>query len=159
MISYREATRDDLRSICVLGQEVNALHHSAWPDVFAPSGDPTRDEALWSEAIGQESATAFVAEAAGEVIGFVNISFVSRDPSPLLQPVSFARVGSVGVAGVHRGRGIGKELMRQAEAWAASRGARHIVLNVWAFNERAVDLYRELGYEIRSYAMGKRLAS
>ncbi len=159
MISYREATRDDLRSICVLGQEVNALHHSAWPDVFAPSGDPTRDEALWSEAIGQESATAFVAEAAGEVIGFVNVSFVSRDPSPLLQPVSFARVGSVGVADVHRGRGIGKELMRQAEAWAASRGARHIVLNVWAFNERALDLYRELGYEIRSHAMGKRLAS
>lgn len=159
MISYREATRDDLRSICVLGQEVNALHHAAWPDVFAPPSDPTRDEAFWSATIGQESATAFVAEAAGEVIGFVNVGFVSRDPSPLLQPVSFARVGSVGVADEHRGRGIGKELMRQAEAWAASRGARHIVLNVWGFNERAVDLYRELGCEIRSHVMGKRLAS
>jgi ribosomal protein S18 acetylase RimI-like enzyme len=112
------------------GQEVNAVHHSAWPDVFVPYGDAARDEVLWSEAIGEDSATAFVAEAAGEVIGFVNISFVFRDPTPLLQPVSFARVGSVGVADVHRGRGIGKDLMRQAEAWTASRGARHIVLNV-----------------------------
>lgn len=36
-------------------------------------------------------------------------------------------------------------------------GAARITLNVWAFNERAVELYRELGYEIRSHAMGKRL--
>jgi ribosomal protein S18 acetylase RimI-like enzyme len=158
VIKYREATRDDLRPICVLGQEVNALHHAAWPDVFAPSGDPTRDETLWSDTIAQENATAFVAEAAGEVIGFANISFVRRDPNPLLQPVSFARVGSVAVAERHRGKGIGSQLMRRAEAWAAARGAHHVVLNVWTFNERAVKLYRSLGYEVRAYAMGKRLA-
>jgi ribosomal protein S18 acetylase RimI-like enzyme len=47
--------------------------------------------------------------------------------------------------------------MRRAEEWAARKGAVRITLNVWAFNERAVELYRELGYEIRSHAMGKRL--
>ncbi|MDZ7652863.1 MAG: GNAT family N-acetyltransferase [Burkholderiaceae bacterium] len=159
MVTYREATIDDLRAICVLGQEINAIHHDAWSDVFAPSSDPSRDESLWAEMIGQPNATSFVAESDEEVVGFVNVLFVERDKNPLFQPISFARVGSIGVAEGHRGRGIGRELMRQAEAWASARGARHLSLNVWAFNERAVDLYRELGYDVRSHSMGKRLVS
>jgi ribosomal protein S18 acetylase RimI-like enzyme len=158
LVTYREATIDDLCAICVLGQEINAIHHDAWPDVFAPSSDPSRDEGLWAEMIGQPNATSLVAQCDDEVVGFVNVLFVERDKNPLLQPISFARVGSIGVAEAHRGRGIGRELMRQAEAWASARGARHLSLNVWAFNERAVDLYRKLGYDVRSHSMGKRLA-
>jgi ribosomal protein S18 acetylase RimI-like enzyme len=158
LVTYREATIDDLRAICVVGQEINAIHHDAWPDIFAPSSDPGRDESLWAEMIGQPNATSFVAQSDDEVVGFVNVLFVERDRNPLLQPFSFARVGSIGVAEAHRGRGIGRELMRQAEAWASARGARHLSLHVWAFNERAVDLYRELGYAVRSHSMGKRLA-
>lgn len=158
MITYREATNVDLAAIRVLGREINALHHAAWPDVFSPSGDPQPDEDFWREMIGLPDATTFVAETAKGVIGFVNIAVVAKDKNPLLQPVAYARVGSVGVAERHRGRGIGTELMRRAEAWAAARGATRVNLIVWAFNERAVRLYEELGYEIRSYSMGKRLA-
>jgi ribosomal protein S18 acetylase RimI-like enzyme len=159
VITYREATSDDLHSVCVLGQEINAIHHAAWPEVFAPSGDPTRDEGLWREMIGAPDATTFVAQIADAVIGFVNVMFVARDKNPLLQPISYARVGSVGVAEGHRGQGIGTELMRRAEEWAAAKGAKHLTLNVWAFNKRALEMYEELGYEVRSHSMGKRLGS
>jgi ribosomal protein S18 acetylase RimI-like enzyme len=159
VITYREATSVDLQAICVLGQEINALHHAAWPDVFAPSGDPQRDEGLWREMIGMPDATTFVAETAEGVIAFVNVAFIAKDKSPLLQPISYARVGSVGVAERHRGKGIGTELMHRAEAWAAVKGAKHLSLNVWAFNEGAVRLYEELGYEVRSHTMGKRLVA
>ena len=156
MIRYRDATADDLGAICRLGQEVNAAHQAAWPDVFAPAGDTESQEALWRQGIGVPDATTFVAERDGQVIAFVSV-FVANDKNPLLLPVTTARLGSVGVAKAHRGQGIGTELMRRAEQWAASKGAVRITLNVWAFNERAVELYRELGYEIRSHAMGKRL--
>ena len=63
----------------------------------------------------------------------------------------------MGVAEPYRGQGIGTELMRRVEAWASARGARHITLNVWAFNEKAVGLYRRLAYETRALSMGKRL--
>jgi ribosomal protein S18 acetylase RimI-like enzyme len=159
VITYREATSDDLPTVCVLGQEINAIHHAAWPEVFAPSEDPARDEGLWREMIGVADATTFVAQSAGAVIGFANVLFVARDKNPLLQPISYARVGSVGVAEGHRGQGIGTELMRRVEAWAAAKGAKHVTLNVWAFNRRAVEMYEELGYEVRSHSMGKRLSS
>jgi ribosomal protein S18 acetylase RimI-like enzyme len=157
LITCREATNKDLEAVCVLGREVNAIHHAAWPDVFARSRDPLAAAILWAEAIGQPSATTFVAETAEAVVGFINIFFVERDKNPLLQPIPFARVGSVGVAQAYRGKGIGTELMRHAEAWATLRGARHLTLNVWAFNTRAAELYRELGYEVRSFSMGKRI--
>lgn len=130
MITYREATSVDLQAICVLGQEINAIHHAAFPEVFAPSGNPQRDEGLWRELIGVPDATTFVAETAEGVIGFVNIAFVAKDVNPLVQSIPYARVGSVGVAEGHRGRGVGTELMRRAEEWAAAKGAQRISLNV-----------------------------
>ena len=157
MVTYREATRSDLRPICILGQEVNAIHHAAWPEIFAPSGEPDRDDQLWLKTIGQTDATTFVAEVAGAIVGFVNISFIEKESHPLLQPLPVAKVGSVGVASAHRSQGIGRELMRRAESWAYAKGARHVLLNVWSFNARAIKLYEELGYEVRSCSMGKRL--
>ena len=56
-----------------------------------------------------------------------------------------------------RGRGIGAALMRQAEHWAFRQGAAELRLNVWSFNEPALAMYRELGYEVRSHQFAKAL--
>jgi ribosomal protein S18 acetylase RimI-like enzyme len=32
-------------------------------------------------------------------------------------------------------------------------------LTVWAFNEQAAGLYKELGYELRAFEMGKQLTT
>ena len=153
---YREASQSDLASICRLGEEVNALHHEAWPHIFAGPGDPMQHAAHWQQSIAAEHSTTFLCEQDGAVIGFVTV-FIAKDPSSLLQPAHYARVGSVSVAGEHWGQGIGSELMRQAERWAQERGVSDLRLHVWAFNERALRLYAELGYEVRSHVLGKRL--
>lgn len=45
------------------------------------------------------------------------------------------------------GRGVARILMDDAEAWARSRGYRHITLSVFATNRRAIGLYEHLGYQ------------
>lgn len=57
----------------------------------------------------------------------------------------------------HRQRGIGKALMRHAETWVKSRGDRQIGLQVFEANQPALNLYRQLGYEVQSLWMVKRL--
>jgi GNAT superfamily N-acetyltransferase len=47
--------------------------------------------------------------------------------------------------------------MGWAERWAIERGATDLRLNVWAFNQVALQMYGELGYEIRSTSLGKRV--
>ena len=86
MPNYREATTSDVSAICVLGQVVNLLHHEAWPQIFSPASDPQRDALYWSKSIETESSTTFVAEKAGEIVGFVSVSVTAENLS-LLQPM------------------------------------------------------------------------
>ena len=158
MRDYREANSDDLPAICVLGEEVNAVHHRAFPEVFSGPGVHDRDAAHWLSSIGKEAATTFVAEDAGELVGFVNVSIVAESHS-LLQPMRFGRVGSVSVTETKRGQGIGRALMNLAQDWVVQHGGTELRLNVWAFNTQALHMYEELGYEIRSHSLVKRLPS
>ena len=56
-----------------------------------------------------------------------------------------------------RGRGLGRETMRLAEAEAKVRGLDRIDLNVFGGNDVARGLYRSLGYEELTVWMGKNL--
>jgi ribosomal protein S18 acetylase RimI-like enzyme len=153
---FREATTDDLTAICLLGDDVNAMHHRVEPHVFAPAGDPQLHSAHWLATIAQESATTFLAIDQDQVVGFVTVA-ASCDAHSLLQPVRFGRIGTVGVSASHQNRGVGRSLMALAEEWAVSRGCVELRLTVGAFNERAEKLYAALGYEVRSKLMVRAL--
>jgi ribosomal protein S18 acetylase RimI-like enzyme len=146
---YREATHADLPVISSLGDEVNAMHHLAEPHVFASGGDPMRHSAHWETTIGQKSTTTFLALAEDRVVGFATVT-AGNETHSLLQPVRFGRIGTVGVNAQYRGQGIGNCLMELAEKWAKAQGCTEIRLTVGTFNERALRLYEERGYEERS---------
>jgi ribosomal protein S18 acetylase RimI-like enzyme len=158
MLLYRETTEADIDAICALGEEVNAVHHHAFPHVFAGAGEKDRDAAHWMNSIAKHDATTFVAEESKTIVGFVNVSIVNESHS-LLQPLRFGRVGSVSVTELRRGQGIGRELMRRTQDWVSSRGGIEVRLNVWAFNSHALHMYEELGYETRSLFLVKHLPS
>ena len=82
---------------------------------------------------------AVVAEADGRVVG-------SCELNP--RPGRMSHVGSLGVSVKEnfRDRGIGQELMRELERQAPRLGLETIYLEVFGTNERAIHVYRKLGY-------------
>jgi RimJ/RimL family protein N-acetyltransferase len=46
------------------------------------------------------------------------------------------------------GKGIGTRLFSELEQWARRNGVRRLELTVMAHNDRAINLYRKMGYEI-----------
>ena len=54
----------------------------------------------------------------------------------------------IGVRASHAGRGIGRRLLEELERWAADQGVLRLELTVMASNERAIGLYRKVGYEV-----------
>lgn len=55
------------------------------------------------------------------------------------------------VAGIlkdYTGRGIGTRLFEAVEVWAAKKGLHRLELTVMIHNERALALYRKMGFEI-----------
>ena len=158
MLNYREAKETDIAAICELGEEVNSLHHRAFPQVFASPGERDRDAAHWLNGISRPDSITIVAEENSAIVGFVSVSIVNETHS-LLQPLRYGRVGSVSVTEKRRGQGIGRELMIRAQEWVISRAGTEVRLNVWAFNTRALRMYEELGYETRSLFLAKQLPS
>lgn len=154
--TIRRATVDDLPAICALGEDLAALHHEAWPSVFAPAPAGDRDAPHWRDSITGQGRAAFIAERAGEPLGFITLG-VGEENHSLLQPVRWVKVISVCVREAARGQGVGSALMAAGEGWAREQGASEARLVVWAFNRRALRLYEELGYEIRSLTLGKPL--
>lgn len=74
-----------------------------------------------------------------------------------LQGDRHAHVFLLYVAPDHRRKGIGSALMHQAEAWAQARGDRQIGLQVFQFNQPALKLYQQFGYQTQSLWMVKPL--
>jgi len=60
--------------------------------------------------------------------------------------VPHAHVEVLALAPAAEGKGLARQLMAAAEAWARERGYRHITLNVFDANTRARGLYQRLGY-------------
>ena len=96
--------------------------------------DPDRDIALWR---ASPNAEIFVGEQSGRIVATVCIGhdghrgypyYVATDPD--LQ-----------------GRGMGRRMMRHAEAWLARFGVPKINVLVRDTNEKVRDFYRTIGYQ------------
>jgi ribosomal protein S18 acetylase RimI-like enzyme len=153
-LRYREATPEDIAAICELGQLLNAIHHAERPDIYAAeTTDHNRDASHWQGFLSNPQQVIYLALIDGQPAGFVSAGMFTAS-GPLLQPMTFARVGSVCVAERFWGKGLGRGLMEQVRVWAVERDAKDIRLSVWAFNDRARRMYEELGYEVRALEMG-----
>ena len=57
------------------------------------------------------------------------------------------------------GYGIGKNLLKQSIAWADSTGITKITLNVLETNEKAIALYKKLGFAIEGTLRNDKILS
>lgn len=83
----------------------------------------------------------YIAESDGLAVGIVQGR--RRPPGTLL-------VFSMWVDDRYRRRGIGRKLIERAEAWASEWDAVETVLWVLQANAKAIDFYRDLGFEVVS---------
>lgn len=157
VVRYRTADETDALTICELGQLLNKIHHAARPDIYtAATLDYQRDLPHWMNALVDPAHAVFIAHVGPQAAGFITAS-LSSGVGPLMQPLKFARIGSVCVAEQFWGNGIGRGLIQHVRDWAVDQGAEDIRLAVWTFNEQAIRLYAELGFETRALEMGMRL--
>ena len=91
-------------------------------------------------------AAVFVAETEeGEIVGRLSIA---RDQHPASRHV--ADLGLM-VARSHRRQGIGHALLAAAVEWARASDVRKIELHVFPYNEPAIKLYEQFGFEREGY--------
>jgi len=112
-------------------------------------------QAVWSwvtdaVATAGDEMGVYVAVEGAEVVGFVSVSESAHWTGEL-----DAYVGELVVRPDHEKRGVGTQLVSEAERWAATRGLRRIRLSTGAANTAALRLYDALGYEREDVTLSK----
>ena len=93
-----------------------------------------------SRLLGRDSAIVLVAETDGQVVGDAIVLFRTGFRT--------ARLYSMIVSPEHRGKGVARALLAQAEAAARERGSVSLRLEVREDNRAAIALYSSEGYEV-----------
>lgn len=132
-------------------RQVHHLHVENRPDVYRDA-DPF-PKADFDCLLAGESVFALVAEDAGQVVGFCEMTMKAPPGSPLLHPRVVALIEDICVDEAYRKKGVGGLLFGAASQAARQRGAVSLELSVWAFNETARHFYEDMGMTERSRVM------
>lgn len=114
------------------------LRAALWPEGGADRGEVER-------LLRDPDQVAFVAELAGELVGFVEASLRPYAEGCETRPVGYLEGWYV--APQWRGRGIGRALAEAAEAWARGKGCREMASDAELGNLLGQEAHRRLGYE------------
>jgi len=146
-IRLRPAEAADATCLGVLSTQV-------FLDTYATQGIRT---ALAREVLAQHSVAAYdalladagvaivLAERAGHLVGFAQLELGRTDSQ--VPAAAASELRRLYVQERFTGRGLGRELLRQAEKAAAARGADMLWLTAWEGNPRALLFYPRCGYE------------
>ena len=99
----------------------------------------------------------FVAEVAGEMVGFVCLWARVKPDEPDENPSEYAFISDLVVGPTYRRCGIGRQLLSAAECYAKARGSQTLRLGVLARNTAARRLYRSAGFEEYEVELSKQL--
>jgi len=145
----RPAEPDDAPALARLAEEVSG-EPEAW--LISSEGEwrSVADERRYLKALRRyPHAAVFVAERSdGAIVGRLS---VARDTHP-----ASAHVADLGlmVAKDARRQGVGRALMEAAVDWARVAGIRKLELHVFPWNEPAIRLYEQFGFEREGYRKG-----
>ena len=152
-LRIRLASEADYAALGPVFAEAERFHREALPHIFRAPRGQFPPPSLFGQRVSNAGSAVFVADDAGDLVGFVT---VRRDRAPeegILQLRNFAVVDTLAVRSDQRRRGIGRSLLEAVHDWARERRLGHISLNVWEFNQPAIDFYRALGYQTVSRRM------
>ncbi len=151
-ITILVATEENFRAVNDIVNEGHEEHVEAQPTIFK-SVEAVMPISYYKELIESDTSEILIAQEDDMLVGFAVISIEAAPPFHSLVQRKFAYIHDFGVKNAHQRKGIGKLLFEACVAWAKERDALSIELNVWEFNEKAIDFYEQLDMTTASRKM------
>lgn len=144
-VTYRDANPADAPALRALFAEsfVETFGHLYRPADLQEFLE-TNSMAKWERNLSDAQVAIRIAEAEGELAGFVELAPKQLPYETSVPAIELRRLYLRSSA---HGRGIADELMRWALREATARGAQEIVLSVYVDNHRARRFYERYGFE------------
>lgn len=150
----RRAELRDIEQIHELLRQVNYVHYIGRPDLFK-LGNKYTDEEL-TAIIQDDTRPIFVyPDEDDKVIGYVFCIYQQILSSNLLTDIKTLYIDDLCVDENKRGMHIGRQLYEYVLQYARENSFYNVTLNVWAFNENALQFYEKCGLKKQKIYMEK----
>lgn len=141
----RYAERAELPRVNEIRAMVNEVHVSGRPDIFRPGFCEALQEHIY-ERFDAADSDVIVALMDGVVCGFATVEYVERPMSPYNLPRRYYHIEEFGVDAAYRRMGVATVLVEFCRQEAAKKGFARIELDMWEFNESALQFYEAAGF-------------
>ena len=145
-ITIRKAQNSDSKGVLRLLEQIAELHHQGRPDIFKGNTKKYTEDEL-SEILKDKDKPTFVAvDDSDKVLGYVFCMVAETKGHAVLKNSRSLYIDDFCVDRSLRGQNIGKKLFEAVKSYAYETGAYNIDLNVWEFNEGAIEFYQKCGF-------------
>ena len=151
-MNIRPMEKRDLDAANRLLMQVLEVHHQGRPDLFKSGCKKYTDEELFA-ILEDESRPIFVAEEAGEVLGYAFCVFLEVKDNNILTDKKTLYIDDLCVDETARRGGVGKALYQYVRAYAKEQGCYNLTLNVWGCNHSAMGFYEAMGMTVQRTTM------
>jgi aminoglycoside 6'-N-acetyltransferase I len=128
-------------------EPIVAMKVQLWPDGTAAEHREETQAILAGRPPSTLPLALLVADVGDAVAGFVEVGLRSHaDGCDPVRPCGF--IEGWFVAPMHRGSGLGRALLGEAEAWARDHGCTELASDTWLDNEASQRAHESLGFEI-----------
>lgn len=149
----RKAISTDYIEVCKLVCEVHKLHLKNRPDVYLKVDNPF-EKKQFEEALDSSTTKIFVVENCEnkEIVAYSIIQIMNIQ-NPICVQKKFIYIDDFCVKSTFKRNGIGRKLFKYIGEYAKSKEASSLQLNVWEFNQEAIDFYNSMGMSTRNRRM------
>ncbi len=145
-MSVRFAREDELERVNELRHQVNDLHVAGKPEVFKPGFSDALRNYIYT-VFNHPQKKVIVCERAGVICGFAILGRILKPESPYTYAKDSLDIDEFGVDESCRRQGVGTEMVAFIRDFAAKEGFGRIELNMWEFNQDALEFYEGLGFK------------
>ena len=152
-VSIRRAEEKNVDRIVELLKVIAKEHHKGRPDLFA-TGRKKYSHRELRGILEEPDRVVFVAVDENDyVVGYLFSYIIDQKRNSLFNDIKTLYIDDLCVDESCRGMGIGKRLFAHSIEFGKAYGCYNIELNVWSFNEKAIEFYKKLGMDTQCYKM------
>ncbi len=146
-MSVRYANFEDIERVNELRQAVHDLHAKARPDVFRQEFCDELRLDIYKVFQERRDFDVIVACAGNVVCGFATVQYVEKPQSLYQLPRRYYQIHEFGVDAAFRRCGVATALINFCSKEAKKLHFDRMELDVWAFNEGAIEFYEAIDFQ------------
>lgn len=143
--TIRAANHDDLESLNQLMFQLHDEHHQRCPEHFKSAQEIEQEKSI-ARYLDDPECLVLVATLDAHIVGFVSGHFCELISS-VSKPVPMGSIDELYVITAQRKSGIASQLCLEIEQRFDDYGVQQVFVEVWHFNQQAVEFYQRLGFD------------